>query len=68
MNMMRKIDLVCLTQDGLGKDNHLLSIILYFVADMLFLTNGRICFLLFKWDIQSPHPFFQVFSNRGAIM
>ena len=35
----------CLTQDGLGKDNHLLSIILYFVADILFYTNGRICFL-----------------------
>ena len=35
----------CLTQDGLGKDNHFLSIILYFVADMLFKTNGRICFL-----------------------
>ena len=28
----------CLTQDGLGKDNHLLSIILYFVTDMGFLN------------------------------
>ena len=35
----------CLTQDGLGKDNHFLSIILYFIVDMLFKTNGRICFL-----------------------
>ena len=35
----------CLTQDGLGKNNHFLSIILYFVVDMLYKTNGRICFL-----------------------
>ena len=28
----------CLTQDGLGKDNHLLSIILYFLVDMVFLN------------------------------
>ena len=34
----------CLTQDRLGMDNRFLSINLYFVADMLFKTNGRICF------------------------
>ena len=30
----------CLTQDGLGKDSHFLSI---YVVDMFFKTNVRIC-------------------------
>ena len=39
----------CLTQDGLGNDRVTsFPSILYFVADILFKTNGRICFLKIK--------------------
>ena len=60
----------CLTQDGLGKDNHFLSIILYFVVDMLFKTNGRICFLKINKNlpiVQNPKPYQNRVCESGML-